>query len=308
MSFDVPILFLVFSRPEKTAEVFQAIRKVRPSRLFVVADGPRPGVPDDERRCEEVRRLIQDGIDWDCDFTPLFRPENLGCRRSVSQGITWFFEQVEEGIVLEDDTLPVDSFFPYCRELLAKYRDDPRVMHIGGDNFHFGRKRGQASYYVSKYPYIWGWATWRRAWRHYDVDLTSFQAQWSGIRKEWVTDQEQRRLWKHYFELVVNNEIDTWDFQWTYALFARRGLSLLPNRNLVTNIGFGADASHTGQDASPLSRVPLEEMGRLTHPGSLDIDHVADSFVFTHMVMGQPMPKITWRERFANLKWKLRNP
>jgi len=170
--FNTPILFLVFNRPNTTQRVFNVIRQVKPKQLFVAADGPRRDKGADEEKCEATREIVKQ-IDWDCEVKTLFREENLGCGKAVSSAITWFFENVEEGIILEDDCLPNLDFFGYCEELLDRYRDNREVMFIGGDNFQKGKKWGDASYYFSAYNHVWGWATWKRTWDIYDFKLDS---------------------------------------------------------------------------------------------------------------------------------------
>src|SRR5262249_47548369 len=163
----VPVLFLVFNRPETTARVMEAIRAAGPERLYVAADGPRDSKTGEAEHCAEVRQLAMN-VDWPCDVRTLFRDRNLGCRRAVSSAITWFFEQEPEGIILEDDCLPSFDFFPYCAELLERYRDDERVMAICGSAYADVSSDYPHSYYFSYYADMWGWATWRRAWLHYD--------------------------------------------------------------------------------------------------------------------------------------------
>jgi len=304
----VPVLFLVFNRPAQTAQVWDAIRRVRPAQLFVVADGPRPNCPEDEAECAAVRRIIETTLDWPCDVKTLFRPTNLGCKESVSSGIAWFFEQVEEGIILEDDTLPVGSFFEYCSTLLERYRNESRIMHIGGNNFQFGRKRGTASFYFSRHAYIWGWATWRRAWENYNVGMTDFsEAEWEVQMQDWVRSPAERSFWKDIFASVRAGKIDTWDFQWTYAVLARRGISAFPNRNLVSNIGFGEKAMHTRDSRSRLSRLPTEEMGAIIFPKETRVDEDADDFVYQHLLANEPMPGLSLREKLANIRWELKH-
>ena len=165
-----PVLFLIFNRPETTIQVFSAIKKAQPNRLYIAADGPRPEYPDEVNHCK-IARTIATNVDWDCEVKTLFRDQNLGCRLAVSQAIDWFFEQEPEGIILEDDCLPNQSFFWFCKELLEKYRNETRIMHIGGTNFQFGKNRTNYSYYFSRYAHIWGWASWRREWKYYDEKL-----------------------------------------------------------------------------------------------------------------------------------------
>lgn len=172
-SFNVPILFIIFNRPETTKAVFHEIRKNQPFQLFVAADGPRREIFEDIENCRKVREIIQ-LIDWECNVQTLFRDENLGCKIAVSSAIDWFFSQVDEGIILEDDCLPDQSFFPFCQELLEKYRYDAKIMMIGGSNFQFNKNKFEYSYYFSRYFHIWGWASWKRAWQFYDVEMKAW--------------------------------------------------------------------------------------------------------------------------------------
>lgn len=271
-----PVAMLVFNRPEKTARVLDAIRLARPKRLLVVADGPRPSRPEEASRCAQVRALF-DRIDWPCEIERDFADENLGCRRRIASGLDWVFARAEEAIVLEDDCLPDASFFPYCDALLERYREEPRVMAITGDNFHGQRRYGAASYYFSRYMHVWGWASWRRAWRRYDVTLSSWPAQ---RRTSWLVDtvgsRAAARYWTPILDKTHAGSIDTWDYQWTYAIWAERGLVATPNVNLVSNIGVGPDATHTVAGGPPVE-FPVGRMEfPLTHPASLLADEAAD--------------------------------
>lgn len=240
------VAMFVFARPDTTARVLEAVRRARPRRLLVVADAARPGRPDEERRCEEVRALFS-RIDWDCEVEREFAAANLGCRRRLSSGLDWVFSRVEEAIVLEDDCVPHPTFFPYCDALLERYRDEPRVMAVTGDNFQDGRRRGGGSYYLSRFMHVWGWASWRRAWRHYDVTL----ADWPARRRtdallRVLGDHRAARHWAGIFDRVRAGKIDTWDYQWQYAIWVQDGLVATPNVNLVSNIGL--EGTHTGGD------------------------------------------------------------
>jgi hypothetical protein len=271
-----PVAFLVFNRPETTARVWEAIRQARPAKLLVVADGPRADRPTDAERCAQVRAICEQ-VDWPCEVLRNYAGSNLGCRRRVSSGLDWVFETVEEAIVLEDDCLPHATFFPYCEELLARYRDDERVMLISGDNFQTGAPRTQYSYYFSRYPHIWGWASWRRAWRHYDVTMSL----WPTIRDGgWLPDILQNRrsveYWSAVFDRIAQNRLDTWDYQVTFACFCQNMLAIIPRHNLVSNIGFIPDATHTVAN-SPLSDLPVHAMRfPLEHPHCMIADTRAD--------------------------------
>jgi hypothetical protein len=242
---NVPLLFLIFNRPDTTQQVFDEIRKAQPAQLFVAADGPRKNQVADYELCKKTREIIRQ-VDWDCRVFTRFQDENLGCRHAVSSAITWFFSNVEEGIILEDDCIPDQSFFRFCQELLEKYRDDERIMMVSGNNFQFGKRRTNYSYYFSKYFHIWGWATWKRAWNYYDVDMKS----WPKIKDgRWlidiVKDKNAEKFWEKIFENTYRGTINTWDFQWVFSCWIQNGLAILPNVNLVKNIGFDGNATHT---------------------------------------------------------------
>ena len=275
-----PVLLLLFNRPDQTAQVFAAIRAARPSRLYVAADGPRPDRPGEAERCARARAIATAG-DWPCEVRTLFRDSNLGCKLAVSGALAWFFGEEEAGIVLEDDCLPHPDFFRFCNELLERYAADERVSVITGDNFQRGRWRGDASYYFSKYNHCWGWASWRRAWKLYDGEL-GFWPDWKASAgwREQIPDAAQRRYWGGVFDRVARGEIDSWAYPWTASLWYRGGLTATPNVNLVANIGFGEDATHT-----KLARrhvLPQKALGTIAHPAYIERDSRADDFVFRH--------------------------
>lgn len=277
---NTPVLFLIFNRPDTTKIVFEAIRQAKPKQLFIAADGPREGRPDDARRCELVRQIASQ-IDWSCEVKTLFRDSNLGCKLAVSSAIDWFFSHVEEGIILEDDCLPNKSFFPYCTELLKAYRANDQVMHISGTNFQFGQKRGNASYYFSNYFHVWGWATWRRAWRLYDVNLIELD---TFLAKNKIVNilklKSEQQYWTKVFNDVKRGEVNTWDYQWLFSIWANNGICITPNVNLISNLGFGADATHTVELDTRLANLKIEEMREIIHPGKISINHLADRFTF----------------------------
>jgi predicted O-methyltransferase YrrM len=271
-----PVLFLVFNRPGLTALVMEAIRAARPPRLYVAADGPRDHASGSDP-CEEVRRIAT-AVDWDCEVRTLFRDRNLGCREAVSGAITWFFNNEEAGIILEDDCLPSSDFFKYCTELLERYRTDTRIMAICGSSYADLGPRYGPSYYFSYYADIWGWATWRRAWQFYDRDL----ARWPGARarqdlnvisagRAW-----HRAYWTNLFDATRAGRINTWDYQWIYTVIEQGGLACYPVRNLISNLGFRPDATHTiAQDpencASPAANLPHQPLGfPLVHPARVE--------------------------------------
>lgn len=275
------ILFLVFNRPEVTRRSFEAIARAQPKRLFVAADGPRLNKEGEAERCEATRAIIK-RVDWDCEVKTLFRDTNLGCKQAVSSAIDWFFEHVEEGIILEDDCLPADSFFPFCSELLEKYRDDERVMMISGDNFQDGIWRGDASYYFSRIFHIWGWATWRRAWQLYDQDMRSFFSVHDKSCLEGL-DRNVALSWEYAFSSVHTGRIKTWDYPWVYSCLLNNGLSVAPNRNLVSNIGFGLESTHTTNENSRESDMERFEIERMEHPSAVFCNEEADCYEYRNL-------------------------
>jgi hypothetical protein len=272
-----PVAFFIFNRPDTTATVFAAIAKARPSTLLVVADGPRAFRRGEEQLCEAARAII-DRVDWPCRVLTNFSNHNLGCRRRISGGIDWVFSQVEEAIFLEDDCLPDPTFFAFCEEMLGRYRTDSRVMHIGGTNFQGAARAGEESYYFSRHVHVWGWASWRRAWRHYDVDMGAWVWARDADRvSDILSTPAERQAFTPLFDRVARHEIDTWDAQWTVACRAQNGLSIVPARNLVSNIGFRSDATHTSDPGHPVATmrtVPLSLP--LTHPAYVLADSAAD--------------------------------
>ena len=240
-----PVALLIFNRPDTTECVFNAIARARPSKLLVVADGPRDSRAGEAARCEQTRAIIK-RVDWDCEVITNFADRNMGCKLRVSSGIDWIFEQVEEAIILEDDCLPDSSFFRFCDEMLERYRDNERVGMVSGGNLQFGRHRGTDSYYFSKYTHIWGWASWRRAWKYYDRDIThwpEFKAQ--GLLEQMFATPGEQTYWQNSFQWVHEGSLDTWDVSWTFTALTHGLLQVVPNVNLISNIGFGADATHT---------------------------------------------------------------
>jgi hypothetical protein len=281
-----PVAFIIFNRPELTERVFQAIRQARPKKLLVIADGSRIDRPDEVEMCSTARAVI-DQVDWECEVLTNYSATNLGCKRRVASGIDWVFSQVEEAIILEDDCLPNPSFFKYCQELLEHYRYDERIWCISGNNFQDGQQRGSGSYYFSNYNHCWGWASWRRAWQHYDHNLSHWPEVRDGRYLTGILDSDlEVQFWQDVFENIYTlGEPNTWDYAWTFTCWLNRGLTVLPNVNLVSNIGFGLNATHTLK-RNRFSNLPTEEIGKIHHPpfiirhSEADI-YIADYFVST---------------------------
>lgn len=257
---NIPILFLVFNRPSQTARVFESLRRVRPRRLFVAADGPRPGRAGEGALCAETRRLAT-AVDWPCEVKTLFREGNLGCGQAVSEGISWFFDEVEEGIILEDDCLPNSDFFEFCGMMLNRYRTEEKVGTIGGSHCLPPDLEMKRTHYTSKYFQMWGWASWRRFWKHYDFSMSSVSDKgWQEIFRATHPVPIEARFWYLIYQKLAAGGFDTWDFQVCFTAWRRNAVHIMPSKNLVSNLGYGSDATHTNF-ASPmaeLSTFPLQ--------------------------------------------------
>ncbi|BAQ65666.1 CmcI family methyltransferase [Geminocystis sp. NIES-3709] len=271
------VAFFIFNRPETTARVFEVIREAKPTKLLVVADGARVDEGGEAEKCADARAIINQ-VDWECEILTNYSDVNLGCRKRIGSGLDWVFEQVEEAIVLEDDCLPHSTFFRYCQELLEKYRDDERIMMISGDNFQFGHKRTEYSYYFSRYGHIWGWATWRRAWIKNDQSMQL----WPQLRdNHWLKDvlenDQAVTYWSRIFQLVYDG-FNTWDYIWLFTLWANNGLTILPNVNLVSNIGFSS-GTHTTTQNNQIENLAVEALDfPLNHPSFIIRNTQADNF------------------------------
>jgi hypothetical protein len=279
MPLQSPVLFLIFNRPDKTKQVFEAIRHAQPDKLFVAADGPRKDRIGEQELCKQTREIIS-AIDWKCELKTLYRSENLGCKVAVSSAINWFFENVEEGIILEDDCLPNQSFFLFCERMLNEYRVDQRIMHIGGSNFQDGLIRENASYYFSSMFHIWGWATWRRAWKFYDIEMKGLNSLLNiDFFESIFKKRSHQEIWKRMFNAVETGKSNTWDYQWTLSCWLNNGLSVIPNTNLVSNIGYDGDATHTSlNEKDILSNKKIESLVDIISPNYMIRNYRADCY------------------------------
>jgi len=274
----VPILFLIFNRPKESQLIFNAIRSVRPSKLYVAADGPRNNERD-EALCAETKKVLHQ-IDWDCELITLFRDENLGCGKAVSGAITWFFENEEEGIILEDDCLPNSDFFRFCDEMLDKYREDDRIGHICGCNFQDNLKRGNGDYYFSKLTHVWGWASWRRVWDKYDFEMSHLDyACEIDILSGLTSIHNYKKIMYNTLYKTKLGKINTWDYQYFFSNQINSYLSIIPNYNMISNIGFNENSTHTSNFKSKMSKVDLEVLpSEIIHPGHIYPDYRADIY------------------------------
>ena len=267
-----PVAFLIFNRPNTTQQVFEEIRRARPTKLLVVADGPRPDKEGEAEKCQAVRNII-DTVDWPCEVLKNYSDVNLGCKIRVSSGLDWVFEQVEEAIILEDDCLPNQFFFGFCQEMLQRYRDDTRVMMITGTNPLIETKNASESYCFSRYFSIWGWATWRRAWKLYDIEMSN----WPRLKSEGqlcnvYTKRYAQRAIKTMFDVAYNKCIDTWDIQWAYSCLFNNGLCLVPKLNLISNIGLVGTHTTKGDTSNHLRQTFSLDIEAIIHPDMVYAD------------------------------------
>jgi hypothetical protein len=295
---DTAVLLLIWNRPALCRRVMEAISTSRPRRFYVAADGPRDN-QFDRALCEETRKVAM-SVGWECDVRTLFRDKNLGCGRAVSSAIDWFFKNEEEGIILEEDCVPTTTFFPYCTELLDRYRNDKRIMSVSGNNFQ-DKSVTRYSYYFSRYMHCWGWATWRRAWALYDFEMLSWpKYRQADLLQLWGgKDQGFVQYWIDIFDRVASGKIDTWDYQWVFTCWKNNGLTCLPRVNLVTNIGFGAEATHTTDANSKFANASVYPMKfPLFHPISVTRNVRADTH--SHYLECNLLPLGRWRRmRFS---------
>ncbi len=289
-----PIAFLIFNRPDTTRKVFEVIRQVKPPQLLVVADGPRLERPNEAENCAVVRSIIE-RVDWDCKVLTNYSEVNLGCKKRISSGLDWVFNTVEEAIILEDDCLPHATFFRFCKELLEKYRNDTRIMHIGGNNYNISGRNLDDSYYFSRANAVWGWASWRRAWQYFDVDMS----QWPTLVKEnrlvdMLGSQKEAEIRYRYWSKVYAGDVNAWSYQWHLACLCQGAYSVVPNRNLVSNIGFNQDSTHTVDSTSPFANLETHEMKfPLTHPKFIAKDSYAYNLYFRQLYSPRLTDKIS---------------
>lgn len=286
--FFTPILLIIYNRPDHTRKVMEAIRRLEPRFLYITADGPNKNKPGDDEKCKLTREIALE-VEWRSEVKKRFLETNLGCGKGVSSGITWFFEQVEEGIILEDDCIPEDSFFPYCAFLLNHFRNDTNIMHVGGRNNLTEERDIKESVYFSAYNHIWGWATWRRAWNLYDFNMSDLGCVTQTRRLNYYFKNKHiREYWKQELVELKNNPVDTWDYQWLYTIWKNKGLSVLPSGNLVQNIGFGEGATHTTIDFSSEMASYTDLKFPLVLPRNKRIDYRADELYFQSRIKRIP--------------------
>ena len=292
ISFDIPILLIVFNRLEQTKIVFEEIKKIRPTKLYISADGPRQYIKNEDKITSNIHNYLINNIDWPCDVSFKRNEINKGCRVAVSEGITWFFENEEMGIILEDDCLPSSSFFKLCKHLLLKYKDDKTIWHISGNTVipeKFSKKYN-TTYYFSIFNHIWGWATWSDRWKYYDVDLKNIDN--IDFLKKFFTKPKEINYWSNIFKKIQSNDIDTWDYQWTFTCWKNNALSIVPKINLITNIGFGKDATHTLQTNSTLENLEKFEINEIIDTDDIKRNIMFDKYVLRKIFIPSTLDKI----------------
>jgi hypothetical protein len=280
VTFLTPVVFTIFNRPKITKKSFDAIRKQKPAKLFIIADGPRSKYIQDKELCYEVRKIVNN-IDWACEVHRNYAEINLGLKKRTISGLDWVFTKTDRIIFLEDDNLPSPDFFSFCENLLERYSNDPRVSMISGSNFQNGILRGEASYYFSKYPHNWGWATWKRTWNNYDCNI-KFWPKWreSDEFKKKFSNKLERKFWKKIFDQSYSGKINSWGYPLFACMMKEGKLTATPNFNLISNIGFGEDSTHTKDSKNPLSNLNLIPIKNLTHPKKIEPDLDADIYDF----------------------------
>jgi hypothetical protein len=280
--FDVPVAVIAFRRADHLKRLWDVLGRVKPARLYVITDGPRPHVPGESELCGRVDEFLKTAPAWPCEVRRDRSERNLGCAKRVSSGISWVFGQEERAIILEEDCVPDPSFFEYCRELLDRYRDDPRVMCVTGQSFEPRRKGAgaEADYYFSRYPLCWGWATWRRAWRLYDHGMSAWPtALGDGRMREWLGGNGAVRYWSKRFAGTREGRIDSWAYRWILSCWAAGGVTATPWKNLVHNIGFDQEATHTSRNYRFMTYPARSVPAALTHPDRVERDREADDEV-----------------------------
>jgi len=282
-SLSTPVVFIIFNRPDVTQKVFDEIAHIKPPKLLVIADGPRDNRLGEVEKCHLTRAII-DQVNWKCEVLTNYSDKNLGCKERIVSGLNWVFHEVEEAIILEDDCLPDPSFFRFCSEMLERYRDDERIGMISGDNFLPRNWIFDSDYYFSRYSHIWGWATWRRAWVKYDPEIVT----WPSLRVQgWLKSlglkKSEQQYWGKMFDKVHVSEIDTWDYQWVYVCWFNNMLSVMPKVNLISNIGFGKDATHT-KGGSIYANLPTQPIKFPLKESNIILpDTAADNFTASNM-------------------------
>ena len=263
-----PVVLCIFNRPDVTRRVFDAIKTVQPRALYVVADAPRQDVEGEEQLCAQTRKIIED-VTWPCEVTLDYATKNLGCKQRIYSGISNAFKKFDFAIILEDDCLPSPDFFRFVDTMRKRYKDDEKVMHISGTSF-VRPHTPKASYYRSPYPLIWGWATWRRAWVNFDLSMSDWPELKARLEGEVLSSTNTHRRFLKYLEKSYLNTVSTWDYPYNAYILKNRGHCISPLYNLISNIGFGDQSTHTSNSNSAQSSIPIDELPNELIPANKD--------------------------------------
>lgn len=275
---NTPVAFIIFNRPDTTARVFAEIAKAKPPKLLVVADGPRKDKKGEAEKCAATRAIINQ-VDWPCEVLTNYSDVNLGCKHRPASGLDWVFDQVEEAIILEDDCLPDPSFFRFCEEMLLKYANDSRIMMVCGTNYLVNVANLPESYFFSNYYPIWGWATWRRAWKSYDIDMCGWELHKQKKQLEWIYGKKQIADYYEAMFGLIRNGFDAWDIQWWFACMFQHGLAIVPRGNLISNIG--AVGTHTNTQGNLHLDMPTYPFDtNVVHPKFIIPDAILNKLIY----------------------------
>lgn len=300
MDNQVPVLLVVFNRPEKTRRVIEALRQVKPARLFVAADGPRPGRPDDIEKCRLARQAASE-IHWPCDVKTRFLDENVGCDPSVSAAIHWFFEHVEQGVILEDDCVLHPDYFRFCDEMFARYADDARIMQVSSFAPYPDRHHPYDYHFSRTFRCGGGWGTWRRAWALYSDSLERYDNDIDQMLKAYFPSSAKYAERKKLYERFRLGKRDNWDYKWNFACYAQNSLCIVPEKNLMTNIGFDEEGTHTTKASPMFSQLRTEPLEfPLRHPPFVFADGRPERSLEKGIYRSLPLKsRYAWRLRHA---------
>lgn len=298
-----PVAIIIFNRYDNAIQVFQKVKKMQPSDFFVIADGPRQNKVGEKEKCEEARSIVN-LVDWPCTVHKIFSDENMGCAKRVTSGLNEVFKTVETAIIFEDDCIPSESFFPFCDELLERYKDNEKIMLISGNNKTLTNKTVDESYFFSKQVLIWGWATWRRAWQNMDLQMSA----WPKLKKEKLVNtlykkSSWRYYWRSSFDYVYKGRTNSWAFPWVLSVWNANGLSVIPKVNLIRNVGFSEDATHTS-GKSIFEKLDYSELDfPLSHPEKIERNEKMDSLEMKGRIIDSKQLPFPLNMIASKLKW-----
>lgn len=298
-----PVLFIIFNRTDTALQVLEAIRKAAPTKLYIFADAPRDHIAGETEKCMEARSMVNQ-IDWNCEVKTLFMSKNIGPKYAIGRALNWMFETEEYGIVLEHDCLPCPDFFTFCETLLLRYRDNDSIMHITGNNYLFGHIPISHSYYFSNLSNpTWGWATWKRAWMHYDPNMAEYEnfKSTGGFERVFKNKRVRDYFKKVYADLYAGN-IQTWDYQWSLQLWRMNGLCITPAENIVSNIGFGKGAMHTFDPQNQFANIPCGTLQIVSHPTKIEAFDEADRFVWEQVLFPEFFKRMRLFRKFFRMR------